>query len=94
MKAEDDDGWGDWMKPRAIEGWLGILNANKKRDLVKHCSETTLYLSDLAVLRLSCEAGLLPGPEIGRKLALAEEWWVDGGFKADKTACLETALRL
>jgi len=37
---------------------------------------------DLAAL------GLQPGPEMGRLLKLAEAWWIEGDFTADRAACL------
>jgi len=38
---------------------------------------------DLAAL------GLQPGPEMGRLLKLAEAWWIEGDFTADRSACLD-----
>jgi poly(A) polymerase len=32
--------------------------------------------------------GVPPGERVGRLLALVREWWEEGGFKADRAACL------
>ena len=32
--------------------------------------------------------GVAPGPEISRLLTAVENWWIDGGFVADRKACL------
>lgn len=37
------------------------------------------------------EAGLAPGPEIGRRLAELRSWWWQGGCKAGRAACLAKA---
>ncbi len=34
------------------------------------------------------EAGMAPGPEIGRRLAELRNWWWQGGCRAGRTACL------
>ncbi|MBC7638053.1 MAG: CCA tRNA nucleotidyltransferase, partial [Acetobacteraceae bacterium] len=34
------------------------------------------------------EAGMAPGPEIGRRLAELRNWWWQGGCKAGRVACL------
>jgi poly(A) polymerase len=34
------------------------------------------------------DAGVPEGPEISRLLSDIEEWWIDGGFAADRAACL------
>jgi poly(A) polymerase len=34
-------------------------------------------------------AGVPEGPEVGRVLAAVEDWWVEGDFAADETACRE-----
>ena len=33
--------------------------------------------------------GIPAGPAVGRLLAQVEDWWIDGDFQADRTACLE-----
>ena len=38
------------------------------------------------------EAGIMPGPEIGRRLVELRAWWLQAGCQADRTACL-AALR-
>ena len=38
--------------------------------------------------------GVAPGPEVGRLLAEIEVWWVAGGFRADRAACLAYARSL
>jgi poly(A) polymerase len=34
-------------------------------------------------------AGVPEGPEVGRVLALVEDWWIGGDFSADESACRE-----
>ena len=35
------------------------------------------------------KAGMSPGPEMGKWLKIIENWWIEGDFRADKTALLE-----
>jgi poly(A) polymerase len=35
------------------------------------------------------DAGVAEGPEVGARLAEMERWWIEGGFAADRNACLE-----
>ena len=35
------------------------------------------------------KAGIKAGPEMGNILARIEDWWIAGGFRADKQACLK-----
>lgn len=35
------------------------------------------------------KAGMSPGPEMGKWLKTIENWWIEGDFRADKTALLE-----
>lgn len=37
--------------------------------------------------------GIEPGPAVGRLLAAVEDWWIDGGFSADREACLSELRR-
>lgn len=39
------------------------------------------------------ELGIPPGPEISRLLNAVETWWVEGGFEADREACLTEVAR-
>jgi hypothetical protein len=32
--------------------------------------------------------GVPPGPEVGRRLAVLQSWWMAGGLSADRAACL------
>lgn len=38
--------------------------------------------------------GIAPGPEMGRLLKPLRQWWVDGGFKADRAECLDQLRRM
>ena len=35
------------------------------------------------------ELGLSPGPDLGRILAMVEQWWANDDFRFDRAACLE-----
>jgi poly(A) polymerase len=35
--------------------------------------------------------GILPGPGLGEILREVQDWWIDGDFRADRTACLAKA---
>lgn len=39
------------------------------------------------------DAGLPEGPDVGRLLSEIEEWWIAGGFAADRAACLAELAR-
>lgn len=39
-------------------------------------------------------AGIARGPEVGRCLAAVESWWAEGGYTADRNACLAQLHRL
>jgi hypothetical protein len=47
-------------QPVAIEGLLKILTFTKKRDLERHCRETTIHRTDLALFFDSCVTGHMP----------------------------------
>lgn len=38
-------------------------------------------------------AGVLAGPDVSRHLKEVETWWIDGGFTADRGACLDELAR-
>jgi poly(A) polymerase len=38
--------------------------------------------------------GLRPGPRVGELLEAVERWWIEGGFAADRAACLAELERL
>lgn len=39
--------------------------------------------------RDALELGISPGPAVGEQLAAVESWWINGGFTADRAACLD-----
>ena len=34
-------------------------------------------------------AGVQEGPELGRKLGIVENWWIENNFHPDRECCLE-----
>jgi poly(A) polymerase len=53
-------------------------------DLARSWMPPVLPVSGADALRL----GLKPGPAVGKLLEAVERWWIDGGFSADRAACL------
>jgi hypothetical protein len=47
-------------QPVALEGLLKIFTFDKKRDLERHCRETTIHREDLALFLDVCVAGHMP----------------------------------
>jgi poly(A) polymerase len=39
------------------------------------------------------DLGVPQGPEVSRLLDAVEAWWIDGGFDADRAACLNELRR-
>jgi len=86
------DGWHD----RVLVDWAEDIALGTPQD--RHITDAwrALYhLPDdwkLPVLPLQghdvLELGVAPGPAIGRYLGEVEEWWIAGGFTADRQACL------
>ena len=40
------------------------------------------------------DLGVAPGPRVGEVLKRVETWWADGGYSADRGACLDLARRI
>jgi poly(A) polymerase len=53
-------------------------------ELARRWTPPSLPIGGADILRL----GLKPGPQVGRLLEAVERWWIDGGFAADRAACL------
>lgn len=72
----------------ALVGWAGDDMDKGWDNLVDACNnwlpkEFPLRGDDVMAL------GALSGPDIGILLRAVEEWWVDGGFQANRASCIE-----
>ena len=77
---------------RAAEA-LGNLAA--KGECVAHESVVE-PLSTMWIERMQdlLDLGVAPGPRVGEVLKRVETWWADGGYSADRGACLDLARRI
>lgn len=66
------------------EAWAGLAL------LARHWRAPTLPLTGEDVLA----AGVPPGPQVGAVLRALEDWWVEGDFRADRTAALGELIRI
>jgi poly(A) polymerase len=64
--------------------WRGAL------ELAQRWTPPSLPVGGADALKL----GLRPGPRIGKLLEAVERWWIEGGFTADRAACLAELERL
>ena len=67
-----------WAKSGDDSGWPALI------EFAAAWTPKSLPLSGADVLR----AGVPPGPAVGEILRTIEAWWIDGGFSADRSACL------
>ena len=87
----------DLVADRALIEWAGEIAANPRQKPGQSekwenvISAITAYQPLRFPLkgRHGIEMGLKPGPDLGRVLALIEQWWVDGDFRASPDECLE-----
>lgn len=86
------DGWRDrvpidWAEEIALGGSQDRHITDGWRELYDLADAWTLPIFPLQgndVLDL----GIAAGPDVGRHLTAVEEWWIAGGFAADREACL------
>lgn len=74
----DDIALGGTQDRRATDSWKALFALPDRW----HAPEFPLHGQDVLDL------GREPGPEVGELLAAVEEWWITGGFSADRAACL------
>jgi poly(A) polymerase len=91
----------EWTRDLALLAWAGELTrlARLERgrtdayialmELCANWSPPVFPLSGADVLAL----GLEPGPDIGRLLEKVEEWWENGGYRANRQQCLDRLFR-
>ena len=65
--------------PDQVERWRGLADAAR----LQAVPEFPLRGRD------GLELGLSPGPDLGRILAMVEQWWANDDFRFDRAACLE-----
>lgn len=83
------DGWRDavllswafvWVSEhsKSSEAWVAVLEAPERHPV------PVFSLRGADVIA----AGVPEGPDVSRLLKAVERWWIDGGFAADREACL------
>ncbi len=67
-----------WAGANADDGWAELVAAGDDWQPKKF----PLHGADVMAL------GVPRGPEVGVVLQAMEDWWIDGGFRADRASCL------
>ena len=91
--APDDDSLRRWLSLRddtgapLREAWLAELRDGRDRATLR------ARMAAMPVPRFPLQGrdalamGVPPGPQLGRMLRMVEEWWREGGCRADAGAC-------
>jgi len=71
----------------AARGQAGGLSSNLPWRMLLEMAENWQRPRFALTGRDVMAAGVAQGPEVGRALAAVEDWWVEGDFAADESAC-------
>jgi len=76
------------VRDRAWLGWAGASEEAGWADLLRTIKEWTRPTFPISGADLDT-LGIPEGPRVGKLLGTVEDWWIEGGFSADRAACID-----